>query len=558
MHKQKRLLVVLLLLSMIALLVAACGGGGNKDGGSGNSSSATGSSNTGSSSSGSSNSGSGTSDAGSGSAGTESRYGDTGGLQLPLVDKPTEITWMLVGDEPVDGKLIATEIEKRTGIKVNFQVYSSATYAEKLRVTVASGKLPDIFHGLTQAELRKLGQQGAVVAINDYLDMLPNFRKLYIEENPWVIASYGDEQGKIYTWPIYDMQRAVNHGFMYRKDIFDKHGIQPWTNTEEFYEALKKLKELYPDSYPYASKTKETIFKDWAYGWGIGSASYPAYYDENDGTWKFAPTTQQHKDMLDLMKKMYNEGLLDPEFLTDTQDSWSAKMTTDKAFVTWDWIGRMELFYNQVKDQNPDYDLRYANPIGPTGNIRTLPRIDDFSIAVANNKNKEVALKLLDYLTSPSGGSLVTMGVEGETFHFDENGKPVYPELEGQAIDIKVLEQKYGLWLEGMYLRPDHRSVYYNFTEREQEAQDMMISQGKFEPLDPKLNFTDDENSRIAELQVSLEKAAAEFNANYILDKSAGDKEWEAWLQNAKKLGVDEFIEIFNTAQQRYNAMVAQ
>mgnify|MGYP001293181980 FL=1 len=555
MHKRKRLLVVLLMLSMIAMLIAACGG--NKDdSSSGNSSSASGSTSNASNSGNSGSSDSTGSD--SGSAGTESQYGDTGGLALPIVDKPVTLTWMLVGDEPVNDKLIAKEIEKRTGIKVDFQVYSSATFQEKLRVTVASGKLPDIFHGLTAAELKKLGQQGAVVAINDYLDMLPNFRKLYVEENPWVIASYGDENGNIYTWPIYDMQRDVNHGFMYRKDIFDKHGIQPWTNTEEFYEALKKLKELYPDSYPYASKTKEAIFKDWAYGWGIGSASYPAYYDESDGTWKFAPTSQQHKDMLDLMKKMYNEGLLDPEFLTDTADSWTAKMTTDKAFVTWDWIGRMELFYNQVKDQNPDYDLRYANPIGPTGNIRTLPRIDDIGITVANNENKEIALKLLDYLTSPFGGSLVTMGVEGETFYFDENGKPVYPELEGQAIDIKVLEQKYGLWLEGMYLRPDHRSVYYNFTEREQEAQDMMNNQGKFEPLDPVLNFTDEENSRIAELQVALEKAAAEFNANYILDKKAGDKEWEAWLKNASKLGVDEFIEIFNTAQQRYNAMVAQ
>ena len=553
MRGTKHLFAVLLALTMLAMLIAACGGG-SKNENNNNSSTTTASSE--SSESGSSNSGSSGSE--SGTAETESPYGDTGGLQLPIVDKPVTITWMLVGDEPVNDKLIAKEIEKRTGIKVDFQVYSSATYAEKLRVTVASGKLPDIFHGLTRAELRKLGQQNAVVAINQYADILPNFRKLYIEENPWVIASYGDENGNIYTWPIYDLQRAVNHGFMYRKDIFDKHGIQPWTNTDEFYEALKKLKELYPDSYPYASKTKESIFKDWAYGWGIGSASYPAYYDESDGLWKFAPVSEQHKDMLDLMKRMYNEGLLDPEFLTDTQDSWTAKMTTDQAFVTWDWIGRMELFYNQVKDQNPDYDLRYANPIGPTGRIRTLPLIEDFSIAVANNDNKEVALKLLDYLTSPSGGALVTLGVEGETFYFDENGKPVYPELEGQAVDIKVLEKHYGLWLEGMYLRPDHRSVYYNFTEREQEAQDMMISQNKFEPLDPVLNFTDEENSRIAELQVALEKAAAEFNANYILDKKAGDKEWEAWVQNAKKLGVNEFIEIFNRAQQRYNAMVAQ
>jgi len=47
-------------------------------------------------------------------------YGDTGGLQLPLVDKPTTINWMLVGENPVNDKMIVREIEKRTGIKVNF------------------------------------------------------------------------------------------------------------------------------------------------------------------------------------------------------------------------------------------------------------------------------------------------------------------------------------------------------------------------------------------------------------------------------------------------------
>lgn len=482
------------------------------------------------------------------------QYGDTGGLKLPIVDKPVEITWMLVSDEPANDKWIAKAIEERTGIKVNFQTYSSATYQEKLRVTVASGNLPDIFHGLRPAELKEIGQQGAVVAINDYADMLPNFTKLYIEENPWVIASYGDENGKLYSWPIYDMSRAVNHGFMYRADIFEKHGIEPWTNTEEFYEALKKLKEIYPDSYPYASKTKEYIFRDWAYGWGIGGANYPAYFDEAEGVWKFASIQPEHKDMLDFMKKLYNEGLLDPEFLTDTPDSWTAKMTSDKSFVTWDWIGRMELFYNQVKDANPEYDLRYAYPIGPTGNVRSLPKIDaSWGIAVANNDKKEIALKLLDYLSSPAGGALVTLGAEGENFHFDENGKPVYPELSDvDNVDIKVLEDRYGLWLEGMYLRPDHRSVYFNYTEREQEAQDMIIEANKFEPLDPVLNFTNKENEIIADLQVNLEKAANEFNARYILNKTYGDKEWEEWIQQAKDMGVDEYIQVFNDAQKRY------
>lgn len=484
------------------------------------------------------------------------QWGDTGGLTLPLVDKPTTITWMLVSDNPVNDKMIVKEIEKRTGIKVNVEAHSSATYQDKLRLTLASGKLPDIFHGLKASELKKIGQEKAVVAINDYIDMLPNFKKLYVDENPWVMNSYGDENNNLYTWPIYNLNRDVNHGLMYRKDIMDKHNIPEWTNTEEFLDAMRALKKEYPDSYPVASKTKETIFRDFSYGWGLGGSSYPASYDEANKNWRFSPTQPEFKEMLDFFKTMYNEKLIDPEFLTDTPDSWTSKMTTDKSFVTWDWIGRLDLFYNQVSSVNPDYDLRYANPVGPTGNIRSLPKIDpNFGIAVANKANKEVALKLLDYLTSPSGAALVTLGVEGETFNFDADGKPVYPELtDVPLVDIKVLEDRYGLWLEGMYLAPDRRSVYYNFTEKEQEAQDKMLKGNKFEPLDPVLNLTDDEIATIAEIQTSIEKASHEFNAKYILNKSYGDKEWQDWVQNAEKMGASDFANVYNEAQKRFEA----
>ncbi|CAH1192227.1 Lipoprotein LipO [Paenibacillus allorhizoplanae] len=485
------------------------------------------------------------------------QYGDTGGLKLPLVNEPTTVTWMLPSNSTniKEDKLVVQEILKRTGIKVEFQTYSPQTYQDKLKVIVASGKLPDIFDGLKPAELKKIGKQKGVVAINDYADMLPNFKKLYLEENSWVVKSYGDENGKLYTWPIYNLNRDVNHGFMYRKDIFDKLGVKEWTNTDEFYQALKKLKEAYPNSYPYASKGLVNIFKDWSYGWGLGSESYPAYYDEKDKTWKYASIQPEHKEMLDFMKKLYNEGLIDPEFLTDTQDSWTTKMTTDKSFVTWDWIGRLDLFYNQIKSKNADYNLRYANPIGPTGNVRTLPKVSDFSVTVANNKNKEVALKLLDYLTSPSGSELMTVGVEGVNFEWGKDGIPVYPELKDlPLVDISVLEDRYAMWLESAYLRPDRRSVYYKFSEKEQEAQDKILKGNKREAADPILNFTDAEISTLAELQTTLQKAAEEFNAKYVLDKKYGSEQWEEWKKNIAKKGLDAYMKVYNDAQKRYDA----
>src|SRR5690606_11641798 len=117
-------------------------------------------------------------------------YGDTGGIKLPIVDKPVEITWMLVSEvSNLKDKAVIKEIEKRTGVKLNIQAYSSGTYSEKLNTVVASGQLPDIWHGLPVAKVNELGQKGAVVAINEYLDKLPNYKKLYAEENDWVMKS---------------------------------------------------------------------------------------------------------------------------------------------------------------------------------------------------------------------------------------------------------------------------------------------------------------------------------------------------------------------------------
>ena len=74
--------------------------------------------------------------------------------------------------------------------------------------------------------------------------------------------------------------------------------------------------------------------------------------------------------MLDFFHKLYKEELLDPEFLTNTQPAWTRRMTTGSSFVTFDWIGRLDMFVSQSEIEG--YDLRYANPVGPTQTLITL------------------------------------------------------------------------------------------------------------------------------------------------------------------------------------------
>lgn len=484
----------------------------------------------------------------------ENKYGDTNGLVLPLVNKPVTIQVTAMSDATnLNNSWLIKELENRTRVRVEIQQIPPSAYADKMKIILASGKLYDIMYSVPKRDINSMGMQGAFVPINKYTEHLPNFRNVYIdnEENSWIMKSYTADDDNLYFWPNYESTRDVNHGFLYRKDIFDKHGIKPWETTEEFYLALKKLKELYPDSVPFSSKTKESFFKDWAYGWGL---RYPVCYDEKDKIWHIPAIQPEYKDMITFMKKLYNEGLLDPEFLTDTQASWTAKMTEgNKSFVTYDWINRMDMFYDQVKAELPEYDLRYGNPVGPVGLIRRLNKVGDSGKCFGNNPNKIEAMKLMDYIFSPSGTELITLGVEGITYKKDAEGNIYYHELPGISVATKDLEAKYGMFIMGLYNRVDKRSVYLNYTPSQLEAQ-AMLPKGKVEQSDPILKFTEDELAVISELEPQLEKASLEFSSKFVIDPGYGEEEWQEWLLKAEKLGAKKLEEAYNSAQKRYDA----
>lgn len=483
---------------------------------------------------------------------------DTGGLELPLADGTEEITWSVdCSETDLNDSYVAKKIREATGVNLNLLAFPESVAAEKIKVLIASKDLPDIVgQGLDPSYANDLAVQGAFAAVEDYLDIVPNFRRIFVEtkENNWIFKTHAAADGKLYGFFGWDYNRPVNTGcVLYRKDIFDKHGLTMWNSPEEFYETLKKLKELYPDSYPYTIKSGDGIFKSWSRSWN-GMNGQDMFYDEKDGKWYFTDVQPAYKEMLDLMLKCYNEGLIDPEFLTNTQAAWTTKMTQrDKAFVTTDWLGRLDMFKEQTKDSVPEYDLRFANPIGPTGRMPETSQLC-WARHVAASGDVETSFKLLDFILSPAGKALITMGIEGETYVIGEDGMAQYLEFEGKKPSMTELIEKYGMFVQGMYLSFDRRSTQFNYTEREQEAQDFALDPDNIEPMDPQLVFTPEENERRNAIINEFVTKGREFATKYILN-NGGEKEWNEWLETAKEIGAEEIEKIYNDAQKRYNEM---
>jgi len=488
-----------------------------------------------------------------------------GGLKLPLDDRGTKIQYMVVSDlTGLNDQAAIKELRRRTGINVDVYAMPPSVYNEKGMTLIASkSSMPDIMiNSYDQGMRNDLGIQGAFVAVNKYADILPNFKKIFIDEaeergTTLPMRAGVASDGNLYYFPKYDNERVVNHGMLYRKDIFDKHGLKMWNSTEELYEVLKKLKELYPDSTPFVSKNEGAIIYKLIQSYGIPDFGR-LFYDENDGKWKQSVVDQRLKDLLDMLKKMYDEGLIDPEFITTTQADWTQKMVhPEKAFVTFDWIGRLEQFKQQTAETVPDYDLRYGNPFGPNQSVNCLGKTGYAGPQITNNKNAELSLKLCDYLLSEGGAELMSLGVEGVTYTLDEKGYAVYTDFQDKIPTINEISEKYGLYVDGLVIRGDKRSCYFNYTEKEKEAQELMINkENGIEKEDPALVYTPEEKAVIDKDLTDIEKATQEFFTKYILSdkgsKDTGDAAWEAWVKKARSTwNIDEQERVANEIQQR-------
>ena len=69
----------------------------------------------------------------------------------------------------------------------------------------------------------------------------------------------------------------------------------------------------------------------------------------------------------------------------------------------------------------------------------------------------------------------------------------------------------------------------------------------------PFITYKSTQNERKLELLSSISKQAKEFSVKYVLN-DGGNKEWNDWLKKAEKAGYKELVNIFNTAQKRYDA----
>ena len=206
-------------------------------------------------------------------------------------------------------------MEEATKTKLSIQSIPGTDFTTKIPLVLASPEtLPDLIHMINLGLVNQNATSGAFVAISDNLDKMPNYtafmNTLPAEERKELEAQRTAGDGKMYFPPVYGTQTVMNlRTWIYRKDVFEKNNLQVPTTETELYNVAKKLKSLYPDSYPLCFRTGLEQITNMGPMWKNNFA-WALYYDFKEEKWCWgAQDSETMKHIIEFFGKMHDEGL---------------------------------------------------------------------------------------------------------------------------------------------------------------------------------------------------------------------------------------------------------
>ncbi len=491
----------------------------------------------------------------SGTQTTTTASSATGTTQVPAVsgklfDQPVKLTLMMAEHPtyPYDpDNYLAKKIKEKYNVELEVTSIQDGYY-DKINLDMASGDMTDLIYQSDYNQVMRGGQQGAYVNFVEYLDKMPNFKK-WAEEHKDYLSYFYSANGELFHLPGLGYGEAGNRTFwLYREDIFEKLNLSIPETADEVYEVSKVLKAAYPDSHPVSNRGFLGIFYRLGVQWDTG---YPMYYNNGQGKWIYGPSEPNFKEMLMWHNKMYKEDLIPPNSLTLDTMGWQDLMSTDRAFMTSDYIARIDFFNKPMREQNPEFDLQFMPPFkGGAKGLRqhsTNETLLILGLSVSSTSKKiDEAIKYLDNWYTEDAINLYSWGIEGESYEIRDGRKYHLGITDGYLQTI----QKYGFFQRGFFLVMDPWAM---INTNSPDAMAALEEAPKYDhPYKaPFVPFTASAQEQRNILEVNLNSFMEENISMFFLGQRPFS-EWDDFKKQLENQGMNDLVKLYNDSYKAF------
>lgn len=337
---------------------------------------------------------------------------------------------------------VAKAITEATGVTldVSYPVASQGDAKEDIALMIANDEYPDMIYAKGSAT--DLYQAGALIDMTDLIEKYgPNIKKMdgaemeklkWSQDDPGIyqLSYAGVNQKTLTTGGSCQIQWAAlkENDYKYPKTL------------DEYEKMIKSYLAAHPKTEDGLDMIGITMSaSDWHWMITLGNpAGLIADASPDNGQWiiddeynvHYKHVTDEEKEYFKWLCRMYNEGILDPNFATQTDDDYIAKVASGRVVAITDaeWHysqceatlvadGKVDQTYVGLpvtlrEDQVEKALLYQGTTVG-------------WGIGITKSCEDPVrAIKFLDYLCSDEGQILYHWGIEGENYFLDDDGQP--------------------------------------------------------------------------------------------------------------------------------------
>ncbi len=473
----------------------------------------------------------------------------------------------------------AQALQERTGVKIQWTTSVLGSDSESFGVMTSSGRLPDIVEwewttnyngGPSAAE-----SDGLITYLNDYITEYGAAADLwqFLQDNPHLDKEVKDDNGNYYAFPFVRGTKYLQctSGPIVRTDLLESVGIKAdeLVTIEDWHNALLAAKEIPGVEYPL-------ICKNWGNLVSLMNNPFAfranMFLDYETGDIEFGYMTEGYKEFIQTLQQWLSEGLVDPDLLSNKTDDQTQAMLTGTSVICYGAGGGdlgtylssvsadPSAYAEGISFQAINFPVKNAGDTvhygGASYDYATTSKAS--AAITADCKNPEVAAKLLNYNYSKEGhlfinyGQDVVVDSEGQAHYSDKtmdyaaNG---FPSLATSMANVGRAN------MSGPFAQDPNYIFEYYATDGQKAAlhtwNDYQESQST---LIPPITLTAEESSKYASLINDINTYVESSYGAWFALQSKVEDDWDNYISTLQGMGIQDAIDIYQAALNRYNA----
>ena len=464
------------------------------------------------------------------------------------------------------------EVQKRTGVNMEYVVVTADKRQENFSVLLASDSLCDIMCSATtfyNGNFRAaVTDEHYFVNLYDYRDYIPNYiyeARRDPEDIDTLNKVFYDDNLILTFYELKDVLE-LNSGAFARGDWLEDMGktnadINTFDDLHEMLTFFKSQKGAETPMTLYSTLELAGAYEFVGYETYNCSAGIKTQY-VRDGEVFLSNTTDRDRELMTMISQWYSEGLIDHNWsgYASLQD-FDENMDNGKLGYVYGTRPTTMLSHNAYIPEGHTGWVAIHKPVKTPGQTLHMGfQIDrtywgSASVA-ASCENVPLVCSWIDYRYSESGKELFAYGVEGVSWEYDESGNititdmilnhPAYWSMIMPSYALNSLCEP-GLYVNYTWLIPGNDAALQYLADWDMVAHDndYVYPSG--------ISFTNEQTDTLAKYGSDLETYLSE---NYLafVDGSKPMSEWDAYVSALDGIGLAKILAVY---QEAYDAYVA-